>query len=104
MSQPTHLIIADLVESTPLTMLGNLPCPFCGSTNLSSVRAKKESKCGWIECETCGATGPNSMCKVVEAHWNKRAFGPEIFVRPNDLTCIMQLTEETTPTAPPSKS
>jgi len=94
MSQPTHLVIAALVESTPLTMLGNLPCPFCGSTNLSNIRAKKESKTSWIECESCGATGPQSARAVTEAHWNKRAFGPEIFIRPDDLASIMAIVEE----------
>ncbi|MFZ2280737.1 MAG: Lar family restriction alleviation protein [Prosthecobacter sp.] len=93
MSLPTQLIIADVLERTPLTMLGNLPCPFCGGINLSNIRAKKGSKTSWIECETCGATGPQSARAVTEAHWNKRAFGPEIFIRPADLDRIMKIVE-----------
>jgi hypothetical protein len=91
---PTHLVIADLVEITPITMLGNLPCPFCGSVNLSNVRAKKGSKSSWIECQSCWATGPECTRPVTESHWNKRAFGPEIFIRPADLERIVKIVEE----------
>jgi len=85
------LVIADVVDTVPLTMLGNLPCPFCGSTNLSRLRPKKEGMAAWIMCESCGATGPNQSVDAAEAWWNKRAYGPEIFIRPTDAERIIAL-------------
>jgi len=91
MSKPTHLIIADLVDTVPLTMLGNLPCPFCGSINLSRITPQKSAKHAWIHCETCGATGPANHKDQAEIARNKRAHGPEIFIRPTDAALMVHL-------------
>ena len=47
------------------------PCPFCGSSDLSSVRD------GWffkkyyyVECNACGCLGPDHDDDL---HWNHRA-------------------------------
>lgn len=45
-----------------------IPCPFCESTDL------KNHKKRWIECNGCGAYGPNSTeDKTAEQVWNDRA-------------------------------
>lgn len=90
MSNEPKVLIADLAETMPLTMLGNLPCPFCGSTNLSRITytGKGEADHTFIQCERCLAAGPSRITADSEAAWNARAFGPEIFIRPQDAKAL----------------
>ena len=46
-----------------------LPCPFCGSKDLSRHDCYKMS---WVECDTCDASGPISDADGVELTWNTR--------------------------------
>ncbi len=55
-------------EKLPCTPFGNRPCPFCGSAEISRFTSRMTEGVAWIQCDTCGATGPN---KDVMA-WNIR--------------------------------
>ena len=46
-----------------------LPCPFCGSKNLSRHDCYDMS---WVECDSCDASGPISDADGVELTWNTR--------------------------------
>src|SRR4030095_16620992 len=55
-----------------------LPCPFCGSTEVS-VSHTVQGSC-WVVCETaaCGAIGPTKPTSVQAASaWNTRVLGVE---------------------------
>src|SRR5690606_32719234 len=57
MNTKANVIVAEVAETCPRTLLGNLPCPFCGSVNLSLIVAKSNGH-GWVQCESCAASGP----------------------------------------------
>src|SRR4029453_16242915 len=65
-----------------------LPCPFCGSTEVS-VSHTVQGTC-WVVCETaaCGAIGPTQPTPATAAlAWNTRvlgAAGDEALARPED--------------------
>lgn len=46
-----------------------LPCPFCGSKNLSRHDFYNMS---WVECDACEASGPIGDKDGVELTWNTR--------------------------------
>jgi Lar family restriction alleviation protein len=56
-----------------------LPCPFCGSTDITirrtliGLRQKETARRYWCECQECGAAGPNNQYQsgAVKA-WNTR--------------------------------
>lgn len=87
-----NVSIAEIAESVPLTMVGNLPCPFCGSTNLSKMTPRKETAGSWVLCEACGATGPVGRTEC-EARWNARAFDRDIFIRSEDFQMILEVNK-----------
>jgi len=68
-----------------------LPCPFCGSTNISAGEVLTETPGGKLftqsECRGCGALGPNGPLKPgqvdygdIEAirAWNRRSSNAKI--------------------------
>lgn len=61
-----------------------LPCPFCGSVDLSAHLT-------WIGCKTCGASGPGpkqSEWHGAEHAWNRRA---PTAVRKDDAFRVIEL-------------
>lgn len=91
--KPTTVKVAELATTAPLTMLGNVGCPFCGHTNLSLITPKASDQ-SWVLCETCAATGPVGPSATAEARWNARAFDSEIFITPQDAWKLLNTTPE----------
>lgn len=50
----------------------NLPCPFCGGIQLTKVVPIGDEEFSYIECDSCGASGPNY--KNNNLGWNSRYF------------------------------
>lgn len=70
----------DGVSEVPMTEKGNLACPFCGGVQLSRIQYK--SDVSWVQCENCGATGPNLNPEI---GWNVRAFTEAVYLRTKDI-------------------
>ena len=59
----------------------NLPCPFCGSSNIYIQNMNESDKLGadhfgpfYVECLDCTAKGPESIYQLTSLHnWNRRA-------------------------------
>ena len=50
-----------------------LPCPFCGFSNAAVMEKPGHSRL-WVECLTCGASGPDvEDWNVAVSTWNSRA-------------------------------
>lgn len=69
------------------------PCPFCGSTNLSTEDARD-----FIACRGCGAEGPclplgNGSTHSAEA-WNRRALSAPAAPEPTDAALIERFAAE----------
>lgn len=48
------------------------PCPFCGETE-DMDRCVNDEDLTWVECNSCGATGPTAYLDDEEVEkWNKR--------------------------------
>lgn len=80
-SELTEEQVRQLVAEMPVTELGNLACPFCGGVKLSRLSPKNAPLLQWVQCDTCGATGPNTA--EANEGWNTRAFGPHAARRLN---------------------
>lgn len=87
---PTTFNVADFFSEIPTSDKGNLACPFCGHTKLSLIASKKEPHWSWVQCDTCGATGPNLGGNVT---WNTRAFGENLYFRSQDADQLKTILE-----------
>lgn len=85
MNTDPEVIMAQLADRVPLSPHGNMPCPFCGSVELSLITLREKPDHQFIQCEQCLANGPSCDGRETAAiHWNKRAHGREIFIRLED--------------------
>lgn len=67
----------DLFPPIQRSITGRLPCPFCGSTELSLIVFGEKQTPLMIQCKKCGASGPNSVEEpteaILRALWDLRA-------------------------------
>jgi predicted RNA-binding Zn-ribbon protein involved in translation (DUF1610 family) len=80
--------IAALMSTMPVTDQGNLACPFCGGVKLSRISKRDDLLVFWIQCDQCGATGPNLKSDIT---WNVRAYGEHLYFRQQDAKAVEEV-------------
>lgn len=68
------LAVKQLPLMEPRSRTGRLPCPFCGSVDLSLVLYGVDKKPLLIKCNKCGASGPlGETIEQLDALWDVRS-------------------------------